>query len=76
MDATTTPSKLPTGKEANLFKQAAAEEAAKQEQGEHDRKVDLLISPKGHQRLRAFGFEVVHTGEESLEASTSDRRSL
>lgn len=73
--ALTTPANLPTTKEANFFQVAATEREEDEKLLEHVRKVDLLITPKGHQRLRAFGFEVIYTGK-ILPASTSDRRSL
>lgn len=75
MDATTTPINLPTTKQATLFKEEQASEDAAEAQREHDRKVDLMITPKKHQLLRAMGYDVVYTGE-SKGPSTSDRRSL
>lgn len=75
MDATTTPNNLPSTAAANLFKDAERDHEAQEAALEHERRVDLLITPKGHQRLRAFGYEVVKVAD-SLPASTSDRRSL
>lgn len=76
MDATTTPNNPPTTVQANLFKEAQAEEDAAETRRAHDNRVDLLITAKGHQRLRAFGFEVVQLSDKALGASTTDRRSL
>lgn len=63
-----------TVKEVELFAKSQEDQIA-EDKREQDRKVDLLITPKGHQRLRAFGYEVVKLAE-ALPASTSDRRSL
>ena len=74
IDATSTPSNLPSTKKALLFKDEQAAEDEADRVTEHNRKVDLLITPKGHQRLRAFGYTVIECDPKG--ASTSDRRSL
>jgi hypothetical protein len=61
--------------ELNMFQQAKADDQEVERQRELDNQINLLISPKNYQRLRAFGFEVIPTGK-YLGPSTTDRRSL
>lgn len=79
MDATTTPTKLPTTKQVALFKEAqdAEDDADDAElQREHDTKIDLLIGRKNHQRLRVCGYEVHMIDPNGLPLTTTDERSL
>jgi hypothetical protein len=62
-------------KETYLFEGDEAQDELLEAQREHDKKVDLLITSKGHQRLRAFGYEVKKVAD-SLPESTSDKRSF
>ena len=58
-----------------LFGQAVAQDKEVEARRDLDRKVALLITPKGLEKLRAFGYDVVKKAE-SLPPITTDGRSL